>query len=523
MIRRQAILCALLALAASACSGHRDRPIPGTLRFNLANEPPSLDWSITTDNASIRVLTNLMEGLTRFDEKLRPVPGLAQSWEVLDEGRRYLFHLNPKARWTDGKPVVAEEFVYSWRRLLDPKNAAEYAYFIYMVKNAEAINSGKMDPKELGIRALDDRTLEVELSTPMVFFPMITTFMVTYPMRRDVVEKFGDNWTEPGNIVTCGPYRMTEWEHEYKLVLERNPLYHGERPGLDRIVFYMVQELSTALSLYQTGGIDALDPMPPPSIPSYEGNPEYVNFPYFATYYYGFNTSKPPMDNPKVRAALASAIDRRELPKILKGHQIPVTTLIPFGMEGYRPELGYDFNPERARRLLAEAGYPGGKGMQPIEIGYNTEESHRMIAEFVQQEWRRNLGITVELRNMEWKVYLKELQNDPPHVWRLGWIMDYPDPDSMMTVFLGNSGNNHTRWKSKEYDDLVLRAQVERDPAARRALYDRAQSLLCREVTAIVPLYSYTINSLVKPWVRDYPENGLDLLDFRRTRIVEKP
>lgn len=511
-------LCALLG-----CGRGADRPIPGTLRFNLSTEPPSLDWSITTDHASIRVLTNLMEGLTRFDENLKPVPGLAESWEVLDDGRRYIFHLRPNARWTDGKPVTAEDFVYSWRRLLDPNNAAEYAYFIYMVRNAEAINGGKMPPESLGVRALDDRTFEVELSTPVVFFPMVTTFIVTFPMRRDVVEKFGDKWTEPGNIVTCGPYNLTEWEHEYKLTLERNPLYHGERPGLDRIVFYMIQETSTALSLYQTGGLDALDPLPPPAIPAYEGNPEYVNFPYFANYYYGFNTQKPPMDNPKVRAALASAIDRRELPKILKGHQIPITTLIPSGMEGYRPELGYDFDPERAKQLLAEAGYPEGKGLPPIELAYNTEEAHRMVAEFVQQEWRRNLGIDVQITNQEWKVYLKNLQYDPPHVWRLGWIMDYPDPDAIMTVFLGNSGNNHTMWKSKEYDDLVLRAQVERDPAARLALYDRAQQLLCRDDAVIIPLYSYTVNMLVKPWVRDYPRNGQDLLDLRRTRIEATP
>jgi oligopeptide transport system substrate-binding protein len=281
----------------------------------------------------------------------------------------------------------------------------------------------------------------------------------------------------------------------------------------------MVEESSTALSLYLTGDLDVVHPMPPPSIPTYENSPEYVSYPYFACYYYGFNVSKPPVDDPKVRAALAHAVDRSQIPKIIKGHQLPNATLIPIGVPGANTSLGRDFDPEKARQILSEAGYAGGEGLPAITIGYNTQESHKMLAEFVQQQWNENLGIKVELRNMEWKVYLKELQHDPPHVWRLGWILDYPDPDAIMTVFLSNSGNNHTRWKNAEYDELVLRASVERDPALRQRHYDRAQELLCREQTVIIPFYTYSINMMVKPWVKDFPFNGQDLLDLRKTRI----
>jgi oligopeptide transport system substrate-binding protein len=524
VLARSAFFALVLLFAVAGCQDRSRRPVPGVLRFNIMTEPPSLDWTIATDQASQRVIVNIMDGLTRFDEELKAVPDLAESWDVLDEGKRYIFHLRRDARWSDGHPVTADQFVDSWRRLVAPDTAAEYAYFIYMVKNAEAINSGQeKDPAALGVRALDPFTLEVELNRPVVFFPMITTFWATFPLRREVVEKFGDKWTEPENIVTCGPFRLKEWRHEYRIVLERNPDYFGDRPGLDRVIFYMVNELSTSLSLYQTGDLDATEPMPPPSIPSYEKSPEYVNFPYFAVYYYGFNATKPPVDNPKVRAALAHAIDRSQIPNILKGHQIPTATIIPVGMKGANPALGREFNLAKARELLAEAGYPEGKGLPTITIGYNTEEAHKMIAEFIQQQWSKNLGIKVELSNMEWKVYLKELQYDPPQVWRLGWILDYPDPDAIMTVFLGNSGNNHTHWSSTDYDRMVLAASEEPDPKKRQELYDRAQKLLCFDDTVVVPLYSYTINMLLRPWVKDFPHNGLDILDLRQTSIEDGP
>jgi len=528
LIKRLVIIAfapALVAAGGLCCTGCEKAgqgAAPGTLRFNIYTEPSSLDWSITTEQASIRVLTNIMEGLTRFNEQLEILPGLAESWDIDEGGSRYVFHLRKDVRWTDGKPVTAHDFVYSWQRLMDPATAAEYAYFLYMVKNAEKINSGEIDEVEkLGVRALDRHTLEVELERPVVFFPMITTFICTFPMRRDVVEKHGDDWTEPGNIVTCGPYRLASWRHEYKMVMERNPGYYGEPAGLDRVIFYMITEDSTALSLYQTGDLDVVYPMPPPAIPAYRDSPEYLNYPYFSTYYYGFNTQKPPVDDPLVRAALAKSVDREQIPEILKGSEIPNPTVIPVGLFAADPALGHEFDPEGARKLLTEAGYPRGEGMPQITIGYNTQEAHKMIAEFVQQQWSENLGIEVSLRNMEWKVYLEKLVNDPPHVFRLGWILDYPDPDAIMTVFLSNSGNNHTRWKSKAYDKLVLNASLERDPLKRKELYARAQGLLCREQTAVMPLYTYTINMLKKPWVKNFPQNGLDIVDLRKTRIEQ--
>ncbi len=514
-------LLAFVSCTESMCPAGVSTGSGRTLRFNVSTEPPSLDWSITTDHASIQVLQNVMEGLTRFDEDLNPEPALAKSWTVKHGGSRYIFHLRKDARWTDGKPVTARDFVYAWQRLLDPETAGEYAYFLYMVKNAEAINSGEMELAELGVMARDPHTLVVDLERPVVFFPMITTFISTFPMRRDVVEKYGDDWTEPEHIQTCGPFRLREWWHEYRIVIEKNPAYFGEGPHLDRVIFYMVEEDSTALSLYQTGDLDVVDPMPPPSIPAYENSPEYKNYPFFASYYYGFNVDKPPVDDPLVRAALALSVDRSQIPDIIKGNQIPNPAVIPAGMKYANTALGHSYDPETGRELLAEAGYPDGKGLPEISICYNTQESHKMIAEFVQQEWTRNLGINVRLRNMEWKAYLKKLQHDPPHVFRLGWILDYPDPDAIMTVFTSDSGNNHTNWKSDKYDRLVLEASMEQVPQKRQEKYDRSQRLLCKEASAVMPLYTYTINMLVKPYVKDFPMNGQNLLYLRKTRIEE--
>jgi len=515
------LLCIFLG-----CSSQSERFTPGVLRYNLTTEPPTLDWTVATDSASIRVINNIMEGLTTYDRDLNPIPALAERWEILDQGLRYRFYLRQDVRWTDGVPLTAEHFVYSWRRLIAPPTAAQYAYFIYDVKNARAINSGDIkDLTQLGIQALDAHTLEVELEKPLVFFPSITTFVVTFPERQDVIARWPESWSEPEHIVTLGPFRLRQWRHEYKLVLERNPTYYGEKPPLDRVVMYMLNEASSALTLYETNSLDFLPhgSVPPIAIPSLRGNPEYVKLPLLGTYYYGFNVTKPPMNNVLVRRALCLAVDRSRIPEILKGGQIPATSWIPRGMFGYNSKIGYAFNPELARRTLAQAGYPGGKGFPTISIAFNTDEGHKLVAQFVQQQWRQNLNIPVEINNMEWKVFLKELEHDPPQVWRLGWNADYPDPDNFMAIFTSESGNNNTRWKNKEYDALVARAAVEFEPARRQALYDQAQRILCETEAVIVPLYIYTQNNLAKPWVKNYPWNAMDNLYLREVRVEAGP
>ncbi|MBI3595711.1 MAG: peptide ABC transporter substrate-binding protein [Nitrospirae bacterium] len=497
-------------------------PAEPTFRMTLSNEPPTLDWNLATDSVSFDVLINLMEGLTEYDEQLRPRPAVARSWEVSPDGRTYLFHLREDARWSDGKPVTAGDFEYSWKRLLNPQTAAEYAYFLYDIEGAEDYNTGKADrPDSVGVRALDDRTLQVRLRKPIVFFPSIVTFMVTFPMRRDIVEKFGERWTEPGPMVTDGPFVLDEWRHEYKLTLRPNPYYYGPRPALGKVVMFVVNETTTALTLYETGDLE-MATLPPEAMATYRGKPKYFTAPLLRGYYYGFNVLKPPFTDPRIRRAFSMAIDRKEFPAILKRGEVPASFWLPPGMPYHNPAIGLPFDPEAARRLLAEAGYPAGRGFPTVTAAFNTSPENSLIAENLQAQWKRNLGVEVLLDNQEWKVYLKRLQTDPLPLFRLGWGADYPDPDNFLNLFTSTSGNNRTRWKNDRYDALIRSAAADPDSAHRQKAYDEAQRILLEKDVVIMPLFVATQNWVVKPYVRGLQINALELLILKNVRL-ERP
>lgn len=493
---------------------------PDTLRINLDAEPPTLDWNLATDHTSIRVIYNIMEGLTEYDKDLNPIPALAERWDVSEDGKTYTFHLRKNVRWTDGVPLKASQFVDGWIRLLTPETAAEYAYFLFDVVGAKEFNSGKIkDPKKLGVKALDDHTLEVKLIKPIVFFPAITTFMVTYPIRKEVIDKHGDRWTEPGNIETLGPFNIDEWQHEYLIILSRNPDYFGPKPKLKKVKMFMIEEKTTALSLYERGSLDIVD-LPPQAIEKYSKSPEYENFPFLRIYYYGFNVTKKPFDDVRVRKAFASAIDRSAFPKILKGGEIPASSLIPKGMFGYEPGIGHKFDPAKAKALLKEAGYDENNPLPEIEIAFNLPPSENgLIAENVAAQWRVHLGAKVKLNNQEWKVYLDTMKHDTPMVYRLGWGADYPDPDNFAVLFTSSSGNNHTQWGNPRYDELVSLAAVESDLKKRKMMYDEAQRILVEEDCAIVPLFISALNVLVSKRVHGYDLNAMDTQYLKKVSL----
>lgn len=510
----------VLALAALvlACQPVRGSSGGRDLRLNLATEPPTLDWNLATDNVSITVIEQLMRGLTMLGQDLAPEPALATHWDVSEDGRTYTFYLRRDVRWSDGVPLHAEQFVYGWRRLLDPATAAEYAYFLFPLKNARAYNSGELtDPSALGVRARDAHTLEVELEAPLVYFPSLVNFMVTFPVRRDLVEKFGNAWTEPGHLESLGPFVLEEWRHEYRISLRANPDYFGGRPGLERIVGYMVEEASTALVLFEQDILDLVR-LPPLEIRRYVDRPAYRSVAGLRGYYYGFNTARPPFDDARVRQAFALAIDRREFPEVLKGGEIPAAYWIPPGMPHHNPEIGLRFDPERARALLREAGVTPER-LPPVTVVYNSDQTNKLVAEKVQASWREHLGIEVELQNREWKVFLKELAVDPPPIYRLGWGADFPDPDNFMNLFTSYSANNHTGWASPRYDALVERAARERDPGKRQLLYDEAQRLLCEEEVPIIPFFVASFNFAVGERVRGFEPNPMDILYLERVSV----
>ena len=465
-----------------------------------------------------------MVGLTEFDRSLKPVAVVAKSWETLERGKKIIFHLRDDVLWSDGQRVRAQDFEYSWKRLLNPKTASEYAYILFDIENAEAYNQGRItDDSLVGVKAKDDLTLEVRLKHPASYFVAITTFEVTYPQRQDIAEKFGTKWTEPGNIVTNGPFILSSWRHENEIQLRANPKFFLGKPPIEKVEMFMVNEKTTALAMYEQGQLDFIDNN---SIPIFE-KPRLTKLPGFKAvpqlrgYYYGFVTDRKPFDDVRVRKAFTLAIDRSVFPKILHGGEQPATCWIPPGMLGHNTKIGLTYNPPEARRLLREAGYPNGKGFPEVTLSYNTFEDHKIVAEAIQGMWKRNLGVLVRLDNQEWKVYLKKLKTDPPHIFRLGWGADYPDPDNFMKLFTSLSGNNDTRWKNPRYDQLLDLAAREFDERKRKRLYDEAQKILCETDLPITPLFTTTEYTVLSRRFAGLEYNSMARLVLRDVRAKQ--
>jgi oligopeptide transport system substrate-binding protein len=520
--------CLLVALTSVACDRSTDAPERAAgnyFRVNLGTEPPSLDWSLATDHVSFNVISNLMVGLAEFDKELKPGPVVARKWELQDGGRTIVFSLRDDVLWSDGRKVRAQDFEYSWKRLLNPKTGSEYAYILFDIVNAQEYHEGKLDdPARVGVRALDDFTLEVRLRHPASYFLAITTFEVTFPQRQDIVEQFESQWTNPSHIVTNGPYLLTSWKHENEIELTANPRFFLGKPTVEKIRMFMINEKTTALAMYEQGQLDFLDNH---SIPIFEkdrlsNQRGFKRVPQLRGYYYGFRTDRPPFDDPRVRQAFMMALDRRVFPSILQGGEIPAPSWIPPGMPAHNRKIGLPFNAVEARRLLREAGYPDGKGFPPVVLAYNTEEDHKLVAEAAQGMWQRNLGVIVRLENQEWKVYLTQLRNNPPHIFRLGWGADYPDPDNFMKLFTSNSGNNHTRWKNKQYDQLLEQAARELDPNKRAALYDQAQRILCETELPIMPLFWVAESTLLSPHFTGLELTSMARFDLKRLRPTKE-
>ena len=509
-------LCLCSALL--ACGGAPDDGGGRVLRFNLRTEPPTLDWNLAADSASFTLIEQLMRGLTRLDHDLRLQPALARSWEASEGGRVWRFHLRRDVVWSDGEPLHARQFVDGWRRLLDPRTASEYAYFLFAVRGARAFNAGEVDATRLGVSAPDAHTLEVELEEALVYFPALVSFMATYPIRRELIERHGNRWTDPENWVGLGPFRLKEWRHEYRIALDANPFYFAGRPWLDRVVAYMIDDFATELVLFEQGRLDLVE-LAPLEIPRYAGRPEYRRQPLLVGYYYGFNTRRAPFDDVRVRRAFAQAIDRERFPQLLRGGEKPSASWLPPGLLASNPGIGLAFDPARARALLAEAGVDPER-LEPVVVGYNTNDPrHKLVGEAVQAMWSENLGVEVELQPREWKVYLKQLTVDPPAVFRLGWVADFPDPHNFMELFTSSSANNHTGWADAGYDALVERAAREPDPDERVRLYDEAQRILCERDVPIVPFFVSSLNLAVAPRVRGLKPNALNAYSFEEVSL----
>ncbi len=492
-------------------------------RMNISTEPPELDPIKVTDLTSFTVLLNIMRGLTTIANGEGVLPEVATRWEVSSDGLQYTFHLDPQARWSDGKPVTTRDFLYAWQRALTAANGAEYAFFLFEIKNAKAFYEGRLtDFKEVGVRAQGDHLLRITLERPVAYFPQLLASPIALPLREDMVQRHGDSFVEAGYFITNGPYTLSSWVHENRIVLKPNPLYTKSQPGVKAVEMLMINDANTSVVMYENGELDYIET--PSSIPAFDvrrlrDRPDYHTGLLLAIYYFGFNTQKPPFDNPKVRQAFAHALDRSYFPKLLQSGQQAFQSWIPPGLTGYNPALGLSYDPEKAKKLLAEAGYPNGEGFPLVTLGYRTMYDIQKEAEIAQYLWKKVLNVDVRLQNMEWKVFLSNLKNNPPDIYRLNWYADYPDADTFMSLFISANGNNHTRWKSPQYDQWVSDAVGEPVLEKRQKLYNDAQRLLLEEDTAILPIYIGEKSYLVRPQFEGYRLTELNLLFLDELRL----
>lgn len=507
----------IFALTLLACG----RPDPGDqiVRLALPGQPTTLDPNKAYDAIAGTVLMQLHEGLTRHDGALDVSPALASAWSFNEDFTEITYTLRDDIKWSDGQPITADQFVYSWRRLLDPATAAEYAYFLYDIVGAQAFNEGTGKAEDVGVEALGPHKLRVKLTRPAPYFPHLTAFMVTYPLRADKIKQHGDAWTKPENIVTSGPFILHHVAQDYRITLLPNPHYVLDPIEIKRVEIYPITERSTTLNLFMTGHMDIVTELLPMAIPSMRERPGYVSAPKLEVRYVGFRQDRGVLKDVRVRQALTLAVDRGAFPRVLRGGELETVTWVPPGMFGHMAEVGMRRDVARARALLAEAGYPGGAGFPKQILMLRAGDDWRLIAESLQEQWREALGIEVELQVREPKVFFREIDSDsPPPMHLARWVADFPDPENFMNLFTSTSGNNELGFSEPEYDKRVDQAVRTADRAARLELYREAQRLLLQDRAAIAPLYVAGQNMLIRPGLEGVVVNAMGDVYLGRAR-----
>ena len=489
--------------------------------FGNGSEPQGIDPHIVTGVPEHHILISLCEGLTipnPFDNE--NLPGAAESWTVSDDGKVYIFKLRKNGRWSNGDPVTADDFVWSWQRILTASLGSQYPDMLYYLEGAQEYHTGQNnDFSSVGVKALDSHTLEVKLKAPTPFFTGLLSHYSTWPVHKETVLKHGSiddrngEWTRPGNFVCNGAFNLKSWELNNKIVVEQNPMYwDASTVRLNEIHYYPVSNVMTEDRMFRAGQLHVTSTLPSQKCPVYieEGNPDLRIDPYMGTYFYRLNTTNPYLNDVRVRKALAYSIDRKLLvEKVTKCGQIPAYSFTPPGSNGYEPTTSIPFDPALAKELLAEAGYDSENQFPKLEILFNTNEDHRKVALAIQQMWQQNLGIEVELVNQDWKVYLSREMVGDFQVSRAGWIGDYEDPNTFLDLMRPNRGNNKTGWENEAYDTLVAKANSTNDQTLRYQLLDEAEKILIENMP-VIPLYTYVRSYQLSPDVKGYNPHILD-------------
>ncbi|MHB8105991.1 MAG: peptide ABC transporter substrate-binding protein [Candidatus Cryosericum sp.] len=528
--------------------------------YNLGAEPATIDPALSQGIPEANCILQVFDGLTRINNKNVPEPAIAKSWTISKDRKTYIFTLRD-AYWTNGTPVTAYDFEYAWKRALAPETASQYAYQLYYISGGEAFNTsikvgskyyaalldakgnpvmktvgGKqvaqpnmakpIDPnKNVGVKALTAKTLKVYLQSPTVYFLNLTAFPTLMPVCKAVVSK-NDKWAaNVTNFVTDGPFKLTQWSHNDKMTFVKNTSYWDSKAvKLTKITYLMVTDDSTGLSMFQSGQMDVDSTVPLAELPKLVASGDAKILPYLGTYYYMFNTTKKPFNDVRVRKALALAIDRKGIATaVTKGGEVPALAYVPNGIADAAPgsdfrTVGGTFYKDKdiatAKALLAQAGYPNGKGFPAFTLLFNTSPRHQSIAEAIQQMWKQNLGINCTLKVEEWGVYLDDRNNLNYQVARAGWIGDYMDPNTFLDMFVTGGGNNGTGYANKTYDALIAKAKATTNPTARMATLHAAEKVLMADMP-IIPIYFYTNPILITKHVMNFYQSTLGFVDWK--------
>ncbi len=505
------------------------------LHRGLGADIADLDPHIITGLSEINIVSTLFEGLVAEDpQDLSPVPGVAERWQISADGLVYTFHLRGDARWSNGDPVTAQDFLASFRRVLTASLGADYAHMLYLVEGAEAYHKGSQaDFAQVGFSAPDARTLIIRLEHPTPYFLSLLQQPAWFPVHLPTLEQAGDparrgsTWTRPGRLVGNGPFILTDWRPGKVVMVAKSPTYwDAPRVRLNAIHFHATDSVEAEERMFRAGQLHLTEALPVGKVDAYrdpasrQGDVLRIS-PFLDTYFYRLNVTRPFLNDKNLRRALALALDRDVIvERITRGGQRPAHSFTPPGTAGYTPPRDFTAGPERARELLAAAGYPGGQGLPAFELLISSSGNHRVIAEAVQEMWRRELGVTVTLVNMENRTLLAQRRALDYQILRSDWIGDYLDPNAFLEIFTGASGNNHTGWQHNGYDALIYAAARTADPARRHTLLREAETLLLDEAP-IIPVYHYTTVRLIHPAVRGWHDTLLDRHPYKHVWLEQ--
>lgn len=499
--------------------------------MNTGSEPQSLDANKMAGEIESNIVANMFVRLVQSHPKTAKIlPDLAKSWDISPDHRTYTFHLREDAIWSDGKPILAEDVEYSWKRLLDPATGSVTSSVADVIKNAAAFRTGKVGASAVGVKAVDHHTLVVELATPVEYFLELIDYSVFAPLPKHVIEKLKkegkeDSWTKPENIVVSGPYKLVEDHFKQYKIFEKNPSYYdSSKVKLKRIKAVIIEDYHADLNAYQTGQHDwsCCNSLPTEQLDQIKTKKDFQIEPFYSTYFYMVNTRKKPLDNPKVRKALSLAIDRKSIVEnILRAGQKPTRDFVPVGNVGYVGIQSPIYDPVEAKKLLAEAGFPEGKNFPKISVKFNTADVHRKIAEVVQEMWKKTLHVNIELSNVEWSVFLSDQKEGKFQIMRRAWVGDYLDPYSFLSILLSDGSNNKSGWKNQRYDDLLRRSNEVTHRDERFSLFMEAEKIIAEE-QPYIPIYFYTRPFLKKPYLRGFWPNLLDRHEWKYMWIDER-